>query len=34
MAAEKLVKLRDENIRVSEGGRKKWKGAGLTVEEA
>jgi len=34
MAAEKLVKLRDENIRACEGGRKKWKAAGLTVEEA
>jgi len=28
------VKLRDENIRACEGGRKKWKAAGLTVEEA
>ena len=33
MAAEKLVKLRYENVRACEGGLKKWKTAGLTVEE-
>ena len=32
-AAEKLVKLGNENVRACEGGLEKWKAAGLTVEE-
>ena len=32
-AAEKLVKLGNENVRACEAGLEKWKAAGLTVEE-
>ena len=32
MAAEKLTKLRYENVRAYEGGLEEWKGAGLAIE--